>query len=314
MNADILLFSLSCILPFFCYLSIGYASKRLLKIRAESFIDINKLAFHTVLPANLFLNIYGSELGDIDFAGVLAFSVIALIIAVVFFWTLYQMRNIPNTDRSVFIQASFRTNFILFGIPLTERILGHAPSGLAGILTAAVIPAFNVLAIVVLTIYSGSSFSFSKILRDMAKNPLLAAAAAAVLLNAFGYRLHGMTLHILRSLADAAIPIALMALGGRFVFARGSGSVFYLVEALLFRLALIPAVATAAALMLGFRGEALALILVLFGSPTSVTSYTMAQQMGGNERLAAQLLVYGTSLSSLTLFVFISIYKAAGFF
>lgn len=314
MSVEILVFSLSCILPFFCYLSIGYASKRLLKIKPESFIDINKLAFYTLLPANLFMNIYGAELGGMDFAGALVFSVLGLVAAVVIFWTLYQVRDIHHTDRSVLIQAAFRTNFILFGIPLTGRILGHEPSGLAGLITAAVIPAFNVLAIIVLTVYSGEKMNIRKLFRDMAKNPLLEAVAAAVLLNAVGYRLHDMTLQVLKSLAAAAVPVALMALGGRFVFARDSGGIYYLVEAIFFRLILIPAVATGIAVFLGFRGEALALILVLFGSPTSVTSYTMAQQMGGNERLAAQLLVYGTLFSSLSLFVFISFYKAAGLF
>jgi predicted permease len=40
----------------------------------------------------------------------------------------------------------------------------------------------------------------------------------------------------------------------------------------------------------------------------------MAQQMGGNEQLAAQLLVYTTVFSTFSLFVFISILKTYGFF
>ena len=48
------------------------------------------------------------------------------------------------------IQNSFRSNFILFGIPLTQNIMGSTVSGLAGLMTALVIPLFNILSVIVL--------------------------------------------------------------------------------------------------------------------------------------------------------------------
>lgn len=311
---DILLFSFSCILPFFIYLALGYASKNILHIRTESFADLNKLAFYTMLSANLFLNIYDTELAEINFLPVLSYCVTAIVIIVILFWTMYARRNLPPTDKSVLIQGIFRTNFILFGIPLTERILGHPSSGLAGVLTAVIIPAFNILAVIVLAIYSGKKSSPGAVLKNIAKNPLLIAAFIAIFLNTFHLKLPSLALDVVKALGAAAVPVALMALGGRFDFSKYEGGKFILIEALLYRLILLPTIVSIIAVILGFRGEALALILVLFASPTSVTSYTMAQQMGGNEKLAAKLLVYGTTLSALSLFGFIFIYKSLGLF
>lgn len=312
---DILLFSLSCIMPFFIYLAIGYTSKILLKLRQESFSDINKLAFYTFLPVNLFLNIYGANFDGVEFAPTLMFSVLVLVITVTLFWLMYSRRNMPDTDKSVLIQSLFRTNFILFGIPLTERILGQQSTGLAGILTAIIIPAFNVLAVIVLTVYGKErSKSGRDIVREILTNPLIVAAVLGIAANGFGVRIDGFTMGILHTMAITAIPVALMALGGRFDFSKYEGGKARLAEALFYRLLLVPAIVTTIAAFMGFRGEPLALILVLFASPTSVTSYTMAQQMGANEKLAAKLLVYGTVLSSLSLFVFISAFKVMELF
>lgn len=295
-------------------MTLGFISKHALRIRTESYADLNKLAFYTMLSCNLFLNIYDTKLSEIDFGSVLQFTIISLVVILVLFWLMYARRSLPPTDKSVLIQAIFRTNFILFGIPLTERILGHPSSGLAGILTAVVIPSFNILAVLLLVIYSGKASSVRRVIRNIALNPLIIAAAIAIFLNAFDLKISKFMLDIVKALGSAAIPVALMALGGRFDFSKYEGGKAILIEALFYRLILIPGIVTGIAVWAGFRNEALALLLVLFGSPASVTSYTMAQQMGANEKLAAKILVYGTTLSAVSLFIFILLYKSLGLF
>lgn len=71
------------------------------------------------------------------------------------------------------------------------------------------------------------------------------------------------------------------------------------------RLVLAPLIMVTAAVKLGFTGEALACILVVFAAPVAVSSISMAQQMDGDEQLAAQLVVISSALSLLTLFVWI---------
>ena len=68
------------------------------------------------------------------------------------------------------------------------------------------------------------------------------------------------------------------------------------------RLIVIPAIALFFAVLLGFRGEALACILIIFGAPVAVSSYSMAQQMGGDEALAAQAVVVSSAACLVTLF------------
>ena len=49
--------------------------------------------------------------------------------------------------------------------------------------------------------------------------------------------------------------------------------------------------------------------MIMFGAPTAVSSFTMAQQMDGDSELAGQLVVFSSAFSILTIFIWIFILK-----
>jgi predicted permease len=61
------------------------------------------------------------------------------------------------------------------------------------------------------------------------------------------------------------------------------------------------------AIAFGYKKLELILILALFASPASVTSFTLAQQLDQDYNLAGQIVVTTTSVSLFTLFVWISV-------
>ena len=71
------------------------------------------------------------------------------------------------------------------------------------------------------------------------------------------------------------------------------------------KLILFPAAFLGAAILMGFRGAELVVLLSLFGSPIAVSSFTMAQQMGGDDQLAGQLVIFSSVLSIGTMFLLI---------
>ncbi|MGI6579243.1 MAG: AEC family transporter [Saccharofermentanales bacterium] len=311
---DILFLSFSCVAPFIVYLFLGYGSKKILKISSATFLDLNTIVFRIFLSLNLFFNIYCSDFATVDFSRPILIGLVCVLVFTLSGLIFYGKRKIPNTDKSVMIQNIFRSNFILFGIDLTESIIGKPVSALGGVMTAIFIPLFNVFAVLVFSFYAKEKVSFGKAIINILKNPLIISAFLAIVLNTLKISMPDLLFNILYPLGKMATPLALFALGGRFVFATTRESRKLLLEGLFIRLILIPLIVLAIIIPMGVRGETLALLLVLFGGPVAVTSYTMAQQMGGNEQLAAQLLVYTTVFSTLTLFVFISIFKTYGFF
>ena len=107
-----------------------------------------------------------------------------------------------------------------------------------------------------------------------------------------------------------ATPLALIALGGSFTFTAVKGNIPILSWAVVLRLIVIPVAALGIGALIGFRGAQIVALLSMFASPTAVSSYTMAQQMDGDSDLAAQIVVFTSAFSILTMFLLIFTLKS----
>lgn len=67
------------------------------------------------------------------------------------------------------------------------------------------------------------------------------------------------------------------------------------------------------AIALGYRNEALVAILVMLGSATTVSSYTMAKSMGHEGTLSASVVMLTTLLSAFSLTAWLFILKTMSF-
>ena len=105
------------------------------------------------------------------------------------------------------------------------------------------------------------------------------------------------------SLASAATPVALIALGASFHMERVSADKRAIVVGVLMKLVLLPLAALSVGAALGFRGVELGAMAVVFAAPTSVSSFSMAQQMGADADLAASLVVFTGMFSCPTIFL-----------
>ena len=116
----------------------------------------------------------------------------------------------------------------------------------------------------------------------------------------------------LTDLGKIATPLALFTLGASFRLdaLRSNGRTIAWVTA--GKLVIVPLAVLSIAIALGYREQALASVLIAFGGPVAVSSFTMAQQMDGDSDLAAELVISTTLFSVLTLFVFIFIFKMLG--
>ena len=75
---------------------------------------------------------------------------------------------------------------------------------------------------------------------------------------------------------------------------------------------LSPLIFLSLALAAGMRGVALACVFIAFGAPTAVSSFPMAQQMGGDGELAAEVVAVTSTFSILTTFLFVFALKSMG--
>ena len=114
-------------------------------------------------------------------------------------------------------------------------------------------------------------------------------------------------------LSTIATPLAFVILGASFSFGDVGRYIKELFIVLGAKLLVFPALFLGIALLLGFRGAPLAVLLTVFGAPIAVSSFTMAQQMGGDDKLAGQLVVFSSILSIGTMFLLIFFLKEMAF-
>jgi predicted permease len=120
-------------------------------------------------------------------------------------------------------------------------------------------------------------------------------------------------------LKSLASPLALMVLGGQCEFSAVKGMKKEIISSTLCRIAFCPALAIVVAWLLSEFTPLLscgnaeyATLIALFGAPVSVTSAVVAAAMDNDEQLAAQLVVWTSLGSTLTVFLSVCILMATG--
>ena len=314
MNNIILAFGV--VFPLMLMMSAGYALQRLRITDEHSLTIMNKLVFRVFLPLLLFLNIYSlkpEEALNAENARLLIMTLLSILLAV----ALMQL-TLPRIVRdkkkcSVIIQGIFRSNLVLFGIPIAASIYGEARIGIVSLLAAVIVPVFNILSVVVLEYYRGSRVSIKKVVSGIIKNPLIIASAAAFLLLILRIKLPDLLVSHLSDMSKVATPLAFVVLGGTFRFKRLAVNLSYLITVVMGKLVLFPGIVFAVAIAAGFRGEALVALIGAVASPTAVSSFTMAVEMDADGELAGQVVIFTSIVSILTIFLWVLFLKSMGY-
>lgn len=308
--------AVNAVLPSFLIIALGLFVRRRGMLEESSLGKFNSVAFRVFLPFQIFKNIYDSPLGEafdlklvlFVFFGLIAAGGLALLTAV-----LTEQRR---DRRGVMAQGMFRANYVLLGMPLLESLFGESVTGLASLMIVIDIPLYNMLSVVFLEMFAGNEINLRKMLKDIATNPLIDATAVALLAKALHLPVYAFPAFAsaLKSLAAVATPLCLFILGGSFVPSGIGDYARSLWLTIAFKLLVIPGIALAAAAAIGIRGPALGVVMMSFGAPTAVNSYTMARELGGDGELAASIVVIDTALSCLSLFGWIVLLRSLGLF
>lgn len=294
-------------------MAIGYIIKRTGMMNETSVKQVNSVIFKIFLPLLVFLNIYNTELAESFNSKLLLYAVAGVLIQFVLSLCLVILVEKENSRRGVMLQGMFRSNFVLFGIPISTALFGDQAAGLAAILIAVIIPLYNVLAVISLEIFNGRRPNILKILLGIVTNPLIIGSVVGVLFLLFHIELPTVLYETVSDISGIATPLAFIILGASFNFGDVGKYARELSLVLGCKLVFFPVLFLGIALLLGFRDAPLAVLLTVFGAPIAVSSFTMAQQMGGDHALAGQLVVFSSIFSIVTMFLFIFLLKEMAF-
>ena len=331
---SVFLYAFNAIAPILLMILLGYLLNRRQVFPDTFFGQLNFFAFHYCFPFLMFDNLYKMEsIRHLD--GRMALFLISCIVVITLLSVFLAGRVTAVRNRKgVIIQAGFRSNFALIGLPLAEGLAGTEGLTLTSAMQAPVVIYYNFFSVLFLAIYSeGTSFNVNKILRNLLRTPLLqgllAGIAALLIREIIPVSADGTPIFVLKRdipwiyqsvsyLGRVATPLALLSLGGRFQFSHVSGFRKELAASVLMRLLLAPAVGFTLAFAASHAGwialtpAGISTMIACFGSPLSVSSAPMAAEMGGDAALAGQIVVWTSLFSMLTIFIMVVFFRAGG--
>ena len=302
------------IVPLFLIIAVGYTVKRLGWIGPEEVRRLNKVTFYTFMPVMLFYNIYTSDFSQAVRLPYALFVVGAALgmVAVSFAVTLLA-EKMPER-RGVMIQAAFRSNFVLLGLPIAQELLPNASFGITALMIAIVVPIYNMMSVVVLEYFRGGKPKLGEVLLAVIRNPLILGSVAGLLVQALHITLPEVLVSFAGKMNSAATPLILLLLGASFEIRHIARYRKQLLVCVGLRLLVFPGAILALAAAMGLRDIEFVTLLAMTAAPTAVNSFNMAQQLGGDSDLAGSAVVVSTAGSFFTLFLWITLFKQLGMF
>ena len=301
------LVAVNAVIPFFCYLALGYTMKIRGVVKEEFLQKLNQMVFRVFYPFMTFYNIYKADAESLPRPLLLIFTGASILIVII------PKIVKENPRRGVIIQAIFRSNFVLFGLPLTIAVFGDSAASIAAMMVTVVVSIYNTTSVFILEMFNGEGKSdIKKTLKAVATNPLLQGAIVGLIFFFLGIKLPGSLVTPIAAFSNMTSPLAIYVLGGTLQFKAIRKNLKYLVPTLICKLFFLPAIIIAIAYAFGLRGLELFLLIAVYATPVAAASYPMAQNMGGDGELAGQFVVISTAVSMFTLFLWIFFMKSVG--
>ena len=325
----------NAVLPIVLLIIVGVVLKKR-SFFGEDFLKTgNKLIFNVCLPIMLFVSVY-----NIESVHALRWDLILYCVALVVIIFLLGLATALMTTkviarRGVLLQCTFRSNFAIIGLSLAAAVGGSGAESMAAVVSAFLIPVYNILGVVALTIFNENKkhHDFTGVLQSIVKNPLIIGAMTGLMCLALRYvqeqiwgevvfsiRQHlPFALFAMNQLKSCTTPLALIILGGQFQFFAAKEAMKEIVVGTLWRILIAPMLGIGTAVLLSqytnwisFGPNEYPALVALFGSPTAVSSAIMARQMGGDGQLATQYVVWTSLGSIVTLFLLVSVLMNMG--
>lgn len=309
-----LVFTGNIVAPIFFILFLGYF---LLRIRVfnDNFINISsKLVFTVTLPALVFLAIARMDFHAMFNPQLLGYVLISTLVSYALIWWGGSIWIRDPRDLASFIQGAYRSNYGIIGLAVSFNLFGQPGLAQASLVLALIIPLYNILAVICLTVPLNRSEGLQPVKMGLAmlRNPLILSVLFALPFSYYNIELPAMVSRTGEYFSDLTLPLALLVIGGSLdtrSLRETSGSASW---ATLIKLILMPALFTPIAWLLGFRGQELVILLVLFACPSAAASFIMAKAMGANAKLAANVILTTTLGSVVTLSTAIYIVRLLG--
>lgn len=291
---------LNSLFPIFILLLFGALLRRRGLTDGPFLAVVDKLIYYFFFPLMLFWKIGGAGSKEgIPWAFCLAcysallamFALSALVI---------RFRPIADFQAGSFSQSCYRFNTYI-GVAVILNSLGSEGVKLFGIMIGPAIPLINLFAVATCIIYAGESGSLRQrsavVIRALVGNPLILGCLAGLVYSQLVGFFPVFVDNALGLVSSAALPMALISIGGTLTFSGVRGNLRPALLASFLKLVVLPAFGWGFFTLFGVTGLPFKVGMIFLALPASTAIYILSSQMGSDTELASAAIVLSTLLS-----------------
>lgn len=292
------------ILPIFIIIALGLFGARR-GFFPQGFIEpANRLAYWLAIPALIFKAVATAPLHEAfqPLPALMATAAIVLIwlVARVASGFFFGRSGGPQPARASWVQCSIHGNQAFLGLAVIFYGLGQEGLNTVGLVAAVIIIVQNLVAVLSLARMTSAPGEGSSSWKALFLNPIIMSSAVGLAWSLAGLPLPEFAVRTLSILGGMGVPLALLIIGAKLSESRLGGRPLSLAAVSFLKLAALPALGLALMLPWDLPRLAVAATVILLSSPTATITVIMAGQMGGDAKVASEVVTLSHALSALT--------------
>lgn len=312
---NIVLFSIGTIAPTFLIILLGAFIRRIGILDTETAGKMSSLVFRLLLPALLIRTLANMD-KESDFTPEIALGVLAFYVGTIALTGLVSwLMGTDKRERGYFMTGASSGNNAIIGYAFGAALYGSDGLARAALLSAILMPLTILSSGVLLSSgdrAKGTGESIRELLLSLMKNPVMIALIVGILLWRSPATLPGVLNETLAILGSAALPVALLGVGGSLSFHIGGKDRLEIGVTALMKLFVMPGIAMAAAAVLRLSPAMTGSLLLMAACPSSISYYVMARNMGHDPAKGAAVVTVTTLFSAATAALIAGFLRAQG--
>lgn len=277
-------------------MGIGFVMQKKFELNLQTLARLN---IYFLVPGFIFVKLSSTQISAKLFGNILLFFILYVVLLYGVSHFVGKMIGLERGEKTTFSNSVMFFNSGNYGVPVNDLVFKSDP--LAMSIQVIMLTLQNIF-LFSYGIFSLQSIQVGKLKAALGyfKMPVLYAMLAGVATNIFNIPVPSFIWVPANYIADAMIALALLTLGAQVAqikFVAGLSSVYY---SLLLRLAVGPMIALAIIFVFKVDGIVAQALLIGSAMPTSVNSAVIAQEYDNHPALAAQIVLFSTLISAIT--------------
>lgn len=284
------------LLPIFVVMGLGFIMQRKFELNIQTLARLN---IYFLVPGFIFVKLYSTKISVHLFGSVFAFFVLYIAILFIFSYVVSRMIGLKKGEKTTFTNSVMFFNSGNYGVPVNDLVFKSDPFAMS-------------IQVIMLTLQNIFLFSYGifslqsihvgrlRALLAYFKMPMFYAMVSGIALNYFQVPIPSFVWIPANYIADAMIAFALFTLGAQVAqlkFTAGLSTVYY---SLGLRLLIGPLIALVIIFLFKVDGIVAQALFIGSAMPTSVNSAVIAQEYNNHPHLAAQIVLFSTLMSTVT--------------